>query len=132
MIAGGERRCPLRLWGRWLHPAGFFGLDRTWSGRGRAALPGGEDELRLAGVGGLPIEQVGACPFEQRGQDVCWLAGAVSPEDMLIEDSAGNFHAGKAGDLAQDLIEAGVVRDDCDLAVAIGYLRGRECRANRG
>jgi hypothetical protein len=41
-----------------------------------------------------------------------WVIGSVLTEDTLVPDAAGDLHSGVIGDLAKDLVEAGIVCGD--------------------
>lgn len=87
---------------------------------GGAALAGSEDEL-LGGVGCVFFEEhVTAGAVEQRGEDDGAFGRAVGTEDALITDAAGDLEVGEAGDVAEDLVEGGVVGDDGELALGKG------------
>jgi len=89
-------------------------------GRGRAAVAGGEDEFGEGGVGAFAEEHVATGAVEQGGEDGGRLGRAVVTEDALIGDAAADGHAGEAGDLAEDLVEAGVVGADVKQAGSVG------------
>lgn len=103
------------------------GAGIRWSG---AAITRREDEFGEGGVVALDEDDVGGGAVEQRGQDLGWVSGAVVAEDSLIRDTAGYLHAGVGGDLAENLIETGVVGGDEEAAVGIGNLSaiGRDLR----
>jgi hypothetical protein len=60
----------------------------------------------------LDEEHVAAGPVEQPVQDLGWIGGSVVAEDSLVVDASGDLHAGVGSDLAEDLVEAGVVGGD--------------------
>ena len=91
------------------------------AGRCGAAISWGEDQfLRGAGGSGLAQQHVASGAIEQGGEDGGWVGGAIVAEDALVGDAAGNFHAGEFGDLAKDLIQAGVVGADVEQAGSVG------------
>jgi len=65
-------------------------------------------------------DHVAAGTVEQGGQNLSRVIGAVLTEDALVRDAAGDLHASVGGDLAEDLVEAGVVRRDRKRAVVVG------------
>lgn len=101
-------------------------------------MAGSQDELRGIGAGGLYEQYVAAGAIEKDIEDFGRDVGTVLAEDALVGDAPGDLHSGFARDVMEDLIEAGVVRDDGQLAAAVGDLsavwwllpgglRGREC-----
>lgn len=72
----------------------------------------GEDEFSEAVGRALDEEHVAAGAIEERGNDLGGVVGAVGSEDPLVCYAAGDFHRGLAGDLAEDLVEAGVAGGD--------------------
>jgi hypothetical protein len=54
-------------------------------------------------------DHVASGAVKQRCQDLSGFCRAVFPKDTLVGDASGDLHPGIAGDLAEDLVEAGVV-----------------------
>ncbi len=70
-------------------------------------------------------EHVAAGSLEQGGEDGTGSGGAVVAEDALVGDASGDGHAGLAGDIAEDLVEAGVIGGDGELTLRVSdELRG--------
>lgn len=128
----GRGRCcgaGFRLFLRFGTLGSFFGVasfvEDTGVGVGRRSpsLTWGEDELRGRGAFAMDQEHIAAGAVEQGGENLRGSGRAVVSEDALFGDSSGDLHAGFGGDLAEDLVEAGVVRRDREEAVRIDHLR---------
>ena len=78
-------------------------------GRGWAALAGSEDELRGRGSVVVDENHVTAGAVQERGENLIGISRPVLSEDALVGDAAGDLHPGIGGDLAKNLVEAGVV-----------------------
>jgi hypothetical protein len=63
-----------------------------------------------------------------------WGVGAVLSEDAFVGDAAGDLDSGLVGDLAQNLVEAGVAGGDKERTGGVGDLSvvGRELRGGWG
>ena len=92
------------------------GIGVRW---GDSASAGGEDELCWFWTGALNDEHVAAGAVEEGREDLAGGCGTVGAEDALIGDAAGDLHAGEAGDVAQDLVEAGVVSGDGEEPICV-------------
>ena len=68
-------------------------------------------------------DHVAAGPVEELGQNLGGLSGAVLPEDTLVGDAAGDLDSGLVLNLAEDLVEAGVVCGDRETTVGVSDLR---------
>ena len=64
-------------------------------------------------------EHVATCAVEKGREDLARRCGTIGAEDALVGDAASDLHAGEAGDVAQDLIEAGVVGVDGEKAICV-------------
>ena len=97
-------------------------------GRSGRAVAWGEDKLDGGGtargviliIETLSDEDVAGGAIEEGREDLCGGIGAVVSEDVLIGDGAGDLHAGEAGDGVENLVEAGVVGDDGEVAILVG------------
>lgn len=132
---GGRRvgLCGLGGWG--VARIGFVidgvrvGIGWSWS-----ALAWGEDEFGVGFALAMHKDHVASGAIEECGQNLRWICGAIFPKDTLIGDASGDFHAGIVGDLAKNLVEAGIVRRDGKCAVSIsdlGALWGTLLRSER-
>ena len=70
-------------------------------------------------------DHIAAGAVEQFGQNLIGRRGAILTKDTLIGNAAGDLHSCIRGDLAKDLVEAGVVGCDGEFAVGVGYLGSR-------
>jgi len=78
----------------------------------RPALLGGQDEFGWSAVIAADEKHVAAGAVEQGCKDLGGNVGAVLAEDALIGDAAGDLDSCLAGDLAKNLVKAGVVGGD--------------------
>jgi hypothetical protein len=107
---------------------GFTG--GVWVGGGDAAVARGEDEFLNAMLRAFKQEDVASGAVEELSEDGLCGARAVGAVDAFVADSAGDLHPGEAGDVAEDVVERGVLGGDGELvggevdAGAIGRLGG--------
>lgn len=92
------------------------GVGVGWGGASRARS---EDEFGRLAACGLEEQHVASGAVEKCVEDVVGRVGAVVAEDALVDDSAGDLDSGEAGDVAEDLVEAGVGCGDGDLTVDV-------------
>jgi hypothetical protein len=84
--------------------------------RGTTALRG-EDELGWDVGGGVAQEHIAASSIDQAGQNLGGRGRAILAEDTFVGNASGDLHPSLAADIAENLIEAGVVGGDFELAV---------------
>lgn len=87
-----------------------------------------EDEFYWGSRSVLDQEHVAAGALEQEGEDDRGWCGAVFAEDVFVADAAGDLHSGLTGDVAENLVETGVVGSYGELAVGVtdlGAMSGR-------
>lgn len=99
----------------------FFLAGGVGVGRRGVAVTSTEDELRRVTVLLAEEEHVAAGSIEQGGEDGTGSGRAVVAEDALVGDAAGDGHADLAGDIAEDLVKAGVIGCDGELTLAVRY-----------
>lgn len=126
--------------GLFLVPVVFeAGCVRIWGGR--PAHPRREDKLRRFFACGLDEDHIAVRPIEETAKNFAGGAGTVLAKDPFFVYSASDFDSCEAGDLPQDLIEAGVGSRDDEFVVDVrdvcpsgGELprRRRRCRCNAG
>jgi len=83
-----------------------------------------ENEFRVRLAVAMLEDHIAAGTVEQLSQNVrrsCW---SILTEDAFIYDTPGNLHAGVMGDLAKNLVEAGVLSGDRQHTVPKGDARG--------
>ena len=72
----------------------------------------GENEFRVRFALAVLEDHVAAGTVEQPSQNFSRSCRSILTEDALIGDAARDFHAGVMGDLAKNLVEAGVFSGD--------------------
>ena len=94
----------------------------------------GEDKFRVCLAFAMDEDHVAPGSVDQSSQNLSWICRAVFPKDTLIGDASGDFNSRVAGDLAKDLVKAGVICGDGKGTVSIddlGALRGPLLRSQR-
>lgn len=107
------RSCLLSVWI-------FFYCGSAGAGRGGTSATWSQNELGGGGCGGFEEKHVAAGAVEQSSQDLRRDGWTVLAEDAFVGDASGDLHSGFFGDVAEDLIEAGVVGGDEKLAISEG------------
>lgn len=96
------------------------GCIRIW--RSRAALAWSKDEFLRGGSVGMGKEHVAVGTVEQLCQNLCEGGWSILSEDTLVGDAACDLECCSAGDLTENLVEAGVVCRDGKGVVRVGDL----------
>ena len=108
----------MRLFGFGLFvKSGCVGIGRGWT-----TLARGEDELSRSIAVASYEEHIARSAVQQRGQNLVWCAGAVRTEDTLVDNTSGDLHSRLMGDLAEDLVEAGIIGGDREGSIRQGDL----------
>jgi len=90
--------------------------------RGWAALARGEDEFGRSVSVWMGNEHVAASAVEQFRKNLWKRSGAVLAEDAFVDDATRDLDSRHAGDLTENLVQAGVVGGDGEGIVGIGDL----------
>lgn len=105
-------------WGNVLGEGRIVEARAVGAGGGEAICALGKDEFNgSAGGGVLPEKHVRAGAIDQGSEHGGGRGRAVVAEDARVGDTASDGHAGRTGDVMEDLQEAGVVGADFEQAI---------------